>query len=266
MEIEYSSHSIELLCKGVRGIIYLVALVWLIWFNYSHYSHLKRTKWLIFAGIPFLLLGFFVSLYGEFYHLPRLIKEVLGEVILTNTGITLILASLILLVAEISRISRQHKREAETDPLTGLPNRRVFFLEADRILRDAMDGNCLPSVAILDVDNMKEVNDTKGHQFGDEVLKKVALVIKRSIRECDIAARYGGDEFAVLFPDKGPDIEIFQARLQKNLNEMNEEMENVDLTLSIGLARFPADGLNLDELLSVADTRMYAVKNKKELV
>ncbi len=263
MEIEHSSFFIELLCKGSRGIIYLAALAWMIWFNYSRHPQLKKTKWLILAGLPLVLFGFVIGLLGELYHLPRLIKEVLGEVILTNTGIALILGSQILLLVEINRISRRHKQEAEIDPLTGLYNRRAFFFLADHILKSARNGDGMPSMAILDIDNMKEINDTKGHQLGDEVLKKVALAITRSIRECDVAARYGGDEFAVLFPDKGPETEILVARLNNNLTEISEEISDVNLTLSLGLALFPADGQNLDELLSIADSRMYEEKNTK---
>ena len=265
MEIEYQYHMIELLCKGSRGIIYLAVMTWMIWFYCTHHPNLKKTKWLIFTGLPIALLGFIISLGGESCHMPVFVKEVLGEIILTNIGIALILGCLISLVVEINRISRRHKQEAETDPLTGLYNRRAFVFEADRIIKNARDGDGMPSVAILDIDNMKQINDTKGHQFGDEILKEVALVIKRSIRAWDVAARYGGDEFAVLFPDKGPETEVLIARLKNNLTEISGETGNVNLTLSLGLALFPADGRNLDELLSIADSRMYEEKKYKRL-
>ncbi|TEB11909.1 GGDEF domain-containing protein [Pelotomaculum propionicicum] len=261
--VDYECHVVEILCKGSRGIIYLAVLVWMIWFNWTHHPNLKKTKWLIFTGIPISLLGFIISLYGESCHLPVFVKEVIGEIILSNIGIALILGCLISLVTEISRISRRHKQEAETDPLTGLYNRRAFVLEADRILKNARDGDGTPSVAILDIDNMKQINDSRGHQYGDEILKKVALVIKNSIRAWDVAVRYGGDEFAVLFPDKGPEKEVLKTRLANNLAGISGETENLNLTLSLGLGQFPVDGRNLDELLSIADARMYEEKKEK---
>jgi diguanylate cyclase (GGDEF)-like protein len=265
LEIEYQYHVIELLCKGSRGIIFMAVLIWMIWFNCTHQPSLKKTKWLIFTGLPIALLGFIISLGGESCHLPVFVKEVIGEIILTNIGIALILGCLISLVVEINLISRRHKQEAETDPLTGLYNRRAFVFEADRILKNAREGEGMPSVAILDIDNMKEINDTKGHLFGDEILKKVALEIKRSVRAWDVAARFGGDEFAVLFPDKGPETEILKTRLVNNLTEISGETGGINLTLSQGLALFPVDGRNLYELLSIADSRMYEEKNTKGL-
>lgn len=79
-----------------------------------------------------------------------------------------------------------------------------------------------------------------------------------------MAARYGGDEFAILFPDKGPHLETLQARLQEHLGAIFINVKNVSPTLSVGLARFPADGESVGELLSVSDTRMYIEKNAKK--
>lgn len=266
MDPGHSANLIKILCKSIRGTIYLAALIWMIWFYCNHRPRLRRALWLFFVGIPLITAGFLVGLFGESQHMPGFITEVVGEVILSNLGTALILGSLILLVIDISKVSQRHKQDAETDPLTGLFNRRFFFAEADRVMRNAGDGKCRPSVAIFDVDYLKDINDKKGHQFGDDMLKKAAHEIKRSIRKCDVPARYGGDEFAVLFPDEGPDLETLKTRLQKNLNDINEEIEDVPLSLSVGLARFPADGASLDELLSAADTRMYADKNTKKPV
>lgn len=258
----------QIICKSSRGVIYIVALIWTIWFvrvNKTKIIQLvKKAIWLLRIGIPLLLIGLFLDLWGEFYPIPHPIKE-FGEIILTNTGIAIILLSLAFLLTEVSRTSRRHKKEAETDHLTGLFNRRVFFDEAERILNEAKAGKCKLVIAIVDVDNLKKINDSKGHQYGDEALKLVGQAIKKSIRECDVSTRYGGDEFAIIFSDCGPHLENLQLRLQKHLGAAHIDREHMQLSISLGMAMFPEDGRKVDELLNIADTRMYSskIKNKQ---
>ncbi|OPY57664.1 MAG: putative diguanylate cyclase YeaJ [Pelotomaculum sp. PtaU1.Bin035] len=264
MEVAHIHDFTRIICKSSRGIIYIAALIWIIRYICLHRTKIKKAVWVSFAGIPMILLGMFLDLWGELHPMPHLIKEIVGEIILTDIGIALILGSLIQLIEEISQTSRKHQRDAETDPLTGMFNRRVFFAEAERVLNKARVGKCKPALAIVDVDNMKDINDTSGHQLGDAALKLVAQAIRKSIRECDVAVRYGGDEFVILFPEKGPYIDTIQARLQKNLETSLIETWDAPLTISVGLADFPADGKTVDELLRIADARMYAGKNTKK--
>jgi len=264
LEVTHLYDLTKIICKSTRGILYLAALLWLIRFRFIGFHHRKIRKavWLFIAGLFLLLAGLTIDILGGYYSIHRFFKGIIGDIVLANAGTALILGALLLLVAEVSRVSRQHQREAEIDPLTELFNRRVFFAEAERIFAEARDVNGNPVVAILDVDKMKEVNDTFGHQCGDDVLKHVARAIQMSIREGDVAIRYGGDEFAILFPSKGPRLETLQARLQKYMREVCSD-KGVSLSLSIGLARYPEDGKSLDELISVADARMYAAKRAK---
>ncbi|MCL6560337.1 MAG: GGDEF domain-containing protein [Firmicutes bacterium] len=262
MEATHLYDLTKIICKGIRGLLYLATLIWIIWFIRTHHHRIQKAVWLFIAGLFLLLTGLVIEFLGKYYSLSRPFKEIVGDIILNNAGTALILGALLLLVAEVSRVSRQHQREAETDPLTELFNRRVFFAEAERVLAEARAGNGSPVVAVLDVDNMKEINDTLGHQCGDGALKHVARAIQMSIREGDVAIRYGGDEFAILFPNKGPHLKTLQERLQKYMKVTCPD-KDIFLSLSIGLARYPEDGKSLDELISVADARMYAAKKAK---
>jgi len=263
MEAAHAPDWLRIVCKGSRGLIYFLALGWLIWFARTSRLRARKAEYLLFAGLPLLVAGVLLDLWGEFFYLPLLIKRVVGEIVLTNLGTALVLGYLVLTVRELVRVSGKYRREAEIDPLTGLYNRRAFFAEAERVLREARAGRRNPAVAVLDVDNMKEVNDTWGHRGGDEALKQAALAIQKSVREGDVVARYGGDEFVVLFPDRGPRLETLRGRLKKHLKTIRFAGAEIPLSVSLGMARFPADGKDADTLFAVADARMYADKEAR---
>lgn len=263
MEVVHAPDWLRIVCKGSRGLIYFLVLGWMIWFACTSRLRARKAEYLLFAGLPLLVAGVLLDLWGEFFRLPLLIKRVVGEIVLTNLGTALLLSYLVLTVRELVRVSGKYRREAEVDPLTGLYNRRAFFVEAERVLEEARAGTRNPAVAVLDVDNMKEINDTWGHQGGDEALKQAALAIQKSVREGDLVARYGGDEFVVLFPNKGPRLETFRGRLKRYLKTIHFAGVEIPLSMSLGLARFPADGEDMDALLAVADARMYVDKEAK---
>ncbi|GAA5336442.1 diguanylate cyclase [Thermus hydrothermalis] len=148
---------------------------------------------------------------------------------------------------------------ALTDPLTGLQNRRAFdryFLE--ELKRAERYGYPL-SLAILDLKGFKPVNDRLGHAVGDLALIKVAEVLKRERRNGDRVFRWGGDEFAVLFPHTPKKGAIAAAyRYARAIEHLC--FGEICLGVNIGVATYPEDGTSADELLSVADTRMYQAK------
>ncbi|WP_338827100.1 GGDEF domain-containing protein [Neomoorella thermoacetica] len=257
---------LRVICKGSKVLIYLLVLAWLIWFiRTSQVRARKRTAVvLLFIGLPLTLAGISLDLLGEFFRFSTLLKRIVSELVLSNTGTFLVLYSMVLMVMELARASCRYQREAESDPLTGLYNRRAFFASAERALKEAREGKRSPVLAILDLDNMKKINDTWGHQYGDEALKQVAQAIQKSVREGDVTARYGGDEFVILFPGRGPRLETLRARLEKHLQAIRFSGAEIPLSLSVGLARFPADGKDVDALLAVADARMYADKDAKK--
>ena len=161
-------------------------------------------------------------------------------------------------------VFEQTREDSVTDPLTGLPNTRFLYAHAGRELARAARLKSSVTLMLLDVDNLKPVNDTFGHQAGNRALCAVAAVLRGAIRPYDICVRYGGDEFIVLLSDFGADqAEAKRLELQKAVESMPlsvGELLRVRLSISVGAAVFPADGDSYEALLHVADTRMYEDK------
>jgi len=160
-------------------------------------------------------------------------------------------------------------RLATRDGLTSLYNQKFFYESLDYTLEQAMKNGQPVSLALLDLDNFKEHNDKLGHLEGDELLKRVSHIIKENVRSTDIAARYGGDEFVIIFPNtKGKDAVQVAERIRSNIEKSIKvpDMEE-PLSVSIGMAVFPRDGLTPTELFQAADRSLYLAKNKgKNLV
>lgn len=147
---------------------------------------------------------------------------------------------------------------ARTDALTALPNRRHFFRSAEAALADArMHGRPLALLA-LDVDHFKRINDQGGHQLGDTVLREVAQCCRSSLRASDLAARLGGEEFAMLLPD----TDLGQAQqLAERLRAAIAELQlPAAVTVSIGCAELSSSMASVDALLARADDALYAAK------
>ena len=150
------------------------------------------------------------------------------------------------------------------DPLTGLYQRDLFAELAEHELQTAhRDGHTLALLA-LDVDNMKIVNDRFGHAAGDAVLQAIAALLSRELRGADLSARFGGDEFVVLLPRL--DVTRAEEVAQRLLREARQSAELQSwqalaaVTLSIGLAAYPAHGSRLNELLEAADAALLQAK------
>ncbi len=153
-----------------------------------------------------------------------------------------------------------------TDGMTALHNFRYFKLRLkEEIVRHKRTKTGL-SLLILDVDNFKNFNDTMGHPAGDEVLKKLAAILKSTVRENDIVARYGGEEFAVILPAVEKEgARILADRIRENIEQTYFEHEEIQpfgkVTVSVGAATLPGDGDDYETLLNNADTALYAAKN-----
>lgn len=153
---------------------------------------------------------------------------------------------------------QQVQRLAETDSLTGIANRRSFERALEREIERAKRYNKELTLVMLDIDHFKNLNDTYGHQAGDEVLAQVGAVLRSCSRESDTPARFGGEEFAVLLPDC-PRRESFQAATR--LRKMTGSMDAVALiTVSAGIATFPAHAHTSSGLVRAADEALYASK------
>ena len=153
--------------------------------------------------------------------------------------------------------------QAYHDLLTGLPNRALFMDRLGNAISNARRMQQKLVVMFLDLDRFKLVNDTLGHDIGDELLKKVAARLKSCLRESDTLARLGGDEFIVLLPhiDQVPTAHRVAAKIVDAVKEpIIVSNHEIFVTASIGIAMYPEDGRNVDDLIKNADTAMYHTK------
>jgi diguanylate cyclase (GGDEF)-like protein/putative nucleotidyltransferase with HDIG domain len=155
----------------------------------------------------------------------------------------------------------QTEHDSHTDPLTGLANRRSLNRQFEIGLARATQNQGNISVVVLDLDRLKQINDTYGHEAGDRALRAVGSVLRSTVRKNDLCARFAGDEFVVLLWDCSADYETRRVNeLQAAVGAYPFEPRpgvRVSLSISAGVARFPVDGGTFDELLAAADERMY---------
>ncbi len=167
-------------------------------------------------------------------------------------------------VTELERTQQSLKRQALHDQLTGLPN-RWFFRERIQSLIDESYQQCRSfAVCFIDLDDFKQINDSLGHFAGDDLLMQVAQRICKAVGEDAFVARFGGDEFAVLIPERGSDrqtIHRMTDRLQKSFVEPFDIAGiSVRVGASIGVVNYPTQSRDINELLQFADIAMYAAK------
>ena len=164
-------------------------------------------------------------------------------------------------VIEISAFERT-ARSAVTDPLTGLYNHGFFLQALKREVLRARRHDLLLSLVMMDLDDFKAINDTRGHLEGDRVLIKAATLIGESLREIDIAARYGGEEFAVILPETSrTGAAVVADRIRGRVAaEFARRRGGPAVTLSAGVAGYPEDAGTAEELVRRADEALYRAK------
>lgn len=164
---------------------------------------------------------------------------------------------------EIEALYEQVERLSRIDPLTELTNRRSFSNEALRLFQLATRYQHNLSCAMLDIDYFKHVNDTYGHDAGDKVLKAVAKVCKEQIRETDLLARFGGEEFCFLFPetDKG-EAALISERIRKAISKLSfgTEHNRFSVTISMGVSEMLNADDNIESMLKRSDDSLYKAK------
>ncbi|MBK7996954.1 MAG: GGDEF domain-containing protein [Blastocatellia bacterium] len=155
-------------------------------------------------------------------------------------------------------------QQATRDPLTGLSNRNYFRNELKKFVSLSARYNRALSVIMLDIDFFKKINDTYGHDVGDNVLKSVAEILMRHVRTHDVAARFGGEEFVMLLPETSLGGAVVVAE------RIRTAVENVDfnsagcrhnVTISIGVAEYLGDGTDVEEVIKKADEALYKAKS-----
>lgn len=153
---------------------------------------------------------------------------------------------------------------AITDSLTGLYVRRYFYERLDEELQRSKKYKFEFAFIMIDIDDFKKCNDTYGHMVGDVVIKEIARIIKESVRDIDIVGRYGGEEFVIALPETGLESGRQVAeRLRKKVEEkvFKAYDEKLKLTISVGLAIYPADASELSDIIDKADQALYTAKN-----
>ena len=168
-------------------------------------------------------------------------------------------------IADLRRHLEEVRQEAVTDALTGIPNRKYFDLQ----LRDEANSHresgeslCL---LLLDIDHFKKFNDNFGHRVGDEVLKLMGRVLRKSVKGQDTPARYGGEEFAVILPQTKLDDaatvanQLRESLARRDLTNKKTGQNYGKITISVGVANYRA-GEHLDDLIQRADAALYKAK------
>lgn len=171
-------------------------------------------------------------------------------------------------VTEFKRAEGLLSRSANTDALTNIPNRLFLDKKLQALCFNEDKGpDEQPPFGLLfcDLDGFKQVNDKHGHAVGDKVLNLVAARLKQQIRNNDIIARYGGDEFVILIQLKSEEDDVIERVKQKITDAITQPFSlsgnTISIGVSIGIARYPLDGMDPESLLSIADREMYNSKN-----
>jgi len=216
----------------VFAILVWSARMWAIWASIGGTNERAR------AGLPIALFG-------------------IAQVVIA------VAATLGLLWIEFRNMEAALRRLAATDPLTDLPNRRASLVRFNETLRRSARYERRFAILLLDLDHFKRINDTWGHLAGDQVLRHVGRILRSSGREAELAGRLGGEEFMVLLDEQ--DIEGAIAAANRLHNELTASPidiygDSVAITASGGLAVYPDDGENWDQLMTVADRRLYRAK------
>lgn len=231
-------------------------LVWVLVSIYMSTRFLRDRVMLLLlvAGLLSFVTGAIARLYDQL--VPLGLWQHVFLVDLSHCGGFIFLSSSVgYLVVRYMHLHQALEREAMTDSLTGLRNRRFFYQRLDEAVARYQKQSEPFGVAVLDVDELKEINDQHGHLKGDEVLKELAQALVSAVRTTDCVARFGGDEFVILFTGAANEEGVID-RLLRGLQKCSR-------TASIGVAFCPRDGTTGDELVALADKRMYAAKAKK---
>ena len=205
-----------------------------------------------------------IAIWGTLHDYGPFAMRTAGESLLllqaflgVKSVMSLVIATI---VAENKRVETQLLHLSVTDPLTGLSNYREFIDTLDGEIKRARRTERGFAILFLDVDNLKLINDERGHISGNQALCRVANAMRGSCRSIDTIARFGGDEFAVILPEADRDAaQVVAGRVATRLSAANE---GPAVSVSVGVAVFPIDGERMESLVSAADRGLYRAKTR----
>jgi len=220
-------------------------------------------KWNIALGtMPICLLIFMINIFETRTKYPTEHKALLT---IESLVLSLIIANRIRTLEKLEATQAELQLLASTDPLTQLLNRRSFDLEASALLNQDKQIRFPLSLAILDIDFFKNINDTYGHSLGDQVIVRVADVLRAQCRLQDIVARYGGEEFVILMPNTTREkAHVLAERIRTTLAHTSVQVDQnqlVNFTLSVGISEVDAKTADLQAAINQADKALYKAKN-----
>jgi diguanylate cyclase (GGDEF)-like protein len=258
-----------MLSRRIRSPLMVVFGVSATWFGLASLAFILAQPWnhmwwlghAIFAG------GFFLLSYGvvQAFRTTRSFSTIYSQEELM-TRLAQAMARTQSALKEVQWSNQKLERLSTTDPLTGAGNRRQFIEHVKTEIARARRIGAPLSLLSLDLDDFKRINDSRGHLVGDEVLCGFAQRCIEAIRPFDSLARVGGEEFMVLLPGATLDAacaigERLRSAIQSSAFDVGHR-PSIDVTVSIGVSEFGRDGDTLDELLSVADRRLYRAKHE----
>ncbi|MBK8170244.1 MAG: GGDEF domain-containing protein [Sandaracinaceae bacterium] len=167
------------------------------------------------------------------------------------------------LAHELDKARAVAESTARTDVLTGLRNRRAFYEQGEAVVQNATRSGRSCAAVMIDIDRFKSINDRFGHAAGDEVIKSLATVLKDTVRDGELAARLGGEEFVVLLPEgSSADAEALAERIRTRAEAHAAIVDSTEIafTVSLGVASRGDDCATLDALIAFADSALYASK------
>jgi diguanylate cyclase (GGDEF)-like protein len=163
-----------------------------------------------------------------------------------------------------NEVLRYNFELATRDKLTGLYNRFYFEDYVNKVFDKMYRYKSILILIFIDIDNFKYVNDTFGHEEGDNVLKKVSKILQESFRKHDLIVRYGGDEFIVFLEEKSYNEKEIKDLLDKFVSRIEDNLRGFKISASYGYAIAPVEADSLENLISIADNRMYEQKRARK--
>ena len=210
----------------------------------------------LFTAARTVLVVFFSAQYPNF-----LAPHPVNVISMLAANVTLVLAMVATLVAWREEAEAQLRDQAYTDALTDLANRHGWGERAPVLFDHARRHNHPLALIMLDLDHFKRINDTQGHETGDQVLQRVSQVLRENRRTSDLAARLGGEEFAVLLPHTSQEAALlFEQRLRQALFSFSESQPVLAVNYSAGLAMLTPVDRNITALMARADGALYQAK------